>query len=111
MFAKKLAALLFAAFASAAFFGGCGSSIADICQKQCDCQGGCQGTELQRCISVGEAEQNRDEENGCGETFDELLSCASSAQCKGKDLDLRACDDLADEAEHCGKRGDTASGG
>ena len=111
MILKKMMVLAVAAMVSSAFFGGCGDSVESICQKQCDC-GKCSEKKLNDCINEGNLEQQEAEKNGCGDDFDELVSCAGGASCKGDELDTKVCEKLADRVEHCAEgKGDTATGG
>jgi hypothetical protein len=97
----SLSALLVASLSLGAVLTGCGSSVADFCEAQCECEG-CSDNDLDECIDEGEDFEHRAEREGCEDRFDEYISCLDSeAECRGDDFDADGCEAEEDDLDDC----------
>jgi hypothetical protein len=56
------------------------------CDKICDCTGGCEEYQRDQCIDSVKQSRNSAQAAGCGDQFEDYLSCASSeVVCEGDD--------------------------
>jgi len=79
-------------FCSATVLVGCGTSIADLCDDMCDCEG-CSDAEYDECVDEGEEYEEAAEKAGCGDEFDDYVDCIG---------DSFSCDDgRFDADEEC----------
>jgi len=74
---------------------GCGDSIASICEDVCDCEG-CSDEELEECIEEGEELEERMEDMGCGDEFEDYVDCMADAfVCEDGDAEFEGnCDQM-----------------
>ena len=52
-----------------------GPSVSAICDKMCECKGGCGASEKKDCVTEGEALEQRSKEGGCSDTWIEYKEC------------------------------------
>ena len=59
---------------------GCsgGTSVADACQQQCDCNTECEKSDLDECQQKGKTAEAQADKAGCSAEFADVTSCASS---------------------------------
>lgn len=71
---------------------GCGgASIADICQRACECVGNCD-TQQDECERNGEAYEELASELGCSDSWDAYVSCLDeNLVCTDGEVNEGAC--------------------
>jgi hypothetical protein len=76
-------------FGLAAVSTGCGTSIADICDERCDCEG-CSDWEYDECVREGERWEEEAERVGCEAEFDAYVDCIDDTwYCDRGDFEVR----------------------
>lgn len=57
---------------------GCGGNPAeDLCNKACECAGGCPDGAIEQCTGPIEKARDAADKAGCGSEYDDYLSCAA----------------------------------
>lgn len=82
---------------------GCGTSLADLCEEVCDCEG-CSDAQLEECIDESEEIEEAAEELGCEDQLDDWVSCIDSElECRDGDADTDGCEQEEQAVARCGK--------
>jgi hypothetical protein len=79
---------------------GCGTSIEDLCDDLCECEG-CSDAQYDACVREGEAAEEMADQLGCGDEFEDYVDClGDSFTCDDGDADTEGqCGDMADGCE------------
>lgn len=94
------AAVLAGALCVSAVLTGCGTSIEDLCEEYCDCEG-CSDAELDECIEEGQHMEEMAEDVGCGDEWDDYVDCISDhATCDNGDWEVED-ESCEEEFESC----------
>lgn len=80
---------------------GCGSSIGSYCDQVCECVG-CSESERTDCADSLEDLQKAADDDGCGDKFQDYLSCVNSElECKDDQFSADGCDAEAEAFGEC----------
>lgn len=80
---------------------GCGPSVAQYCNKACDCAG-CSESERDGCVDVLEDFKEKAEKEGCGSEYNDALGCLTSElECRDGSIDADGCDSESEALNKC----------
>ena len=84
--------------------GGCGGvSVSSICQEVCACQR-CTSNDLADCEKDGHEAEQRAEDAGCGNQFDDFLDCVkANVRCESDKATFDGCNTEALTLDSCAK--------
>ncbi|MCA9621314.1 MAG: hypothetical protein KC731_19965 [Myxococcales bacterium] len=97
---RKDLAFFFAALFFPAACGG--ASPTALCDRVCDCTG-CSDSERDDCVDTLDDAQRRAENAGCGDAYDDYLSCIDGElTCLDGKVDADGCESEAEAVADCG---------